>query len=75
MLRIKGSAGYSRCKDLHALLAQFRTQGFLCIESTDVQRWARKSTEFASGSKIVGDNRGEMENSLLTQDSTHRGFC
>ena len=75
MLRIKGSAGHSRCTDLHALLAQLRTQGFLRIESTDVQRCARKSTEFASGSKIVGDSRGEMENSLLTQDSTHRGFC
>ena len=26
------------------------------------QRCARKSTEFASGSKIVRDNRAEMEN-------------
>ena len=25
--------------------------------------------------KNVGENRGEMENSLETQDSTHRGFC
>ena len=40
-----------------------------------VQRCARKSTEFASGSKIVGENRVEMENSLVTQDSPHRGFC
>ena len=54
-------------------LEQFRTQGFLRIESTAVQRCARKSTEFASGQKIVGDNRGEMENSLFTQDSTHKG--
>ena len=38
-------------------------------------RCARESTEFASGSKIVGENRGEMENSIVTQDSTHRGFC
>ena len=53
-------------------LEQFRTQG---LESTAGQRCARKSTEFASGSKIVGENRGEMENSLDTQDSTHRGFC
>ena len=56
-------------------LGQFRTQGFLRIESTAVQRGARRSTEFASGSNIVGENRGEVENSLVTQDSTHRGFC
>ena len=54
---------------------QFRTQGFLRIESTAVQRCPRKSTEFASGSKIVDENRGDMENSLVTQDSTHRGYC
>ena len=53
-------------------LEQFRTQG---LESTAGQRCARKSTEFASTSKIVRDSRGEMENSSLTQDSTHRGFC
>ena len=47
------------------LFEQFRTQRFLRIEST----------EFALGSKIVGENRGEMANSLMTQDSTHRGFC
>ena len=44
-------------------LEQFRTQG---LESTAGQRCARKSTEFASGSKIVGDNRGEMGISLVT---------
>ena len=44
------------------------------IGSTSVQRCARKSTEFASGSKIVSENWREMENSLVTQDSTHRGF-
>ena len=60
---------------LFRFLEQFRTQGFLRIESTAVQRCARKSTEFASGSKIVDENRGDMENSLVTQDSTHRGFC
>ena len=49
--------------------------GFLRIESTAVQLCARKSTEFASGSKIVDENRGEMENFLVIQDSTHRGFC
>ena len=45
------------------------------IESTAGQRCARKSTEFASGSKIVDKNRGDVENFLVTQDSTHRGFC
>ena len=53
---------------------QFRTPGFLRIESTAVQKCARKSTEFASGSKTVGENRGEMANSLVTQDSAHKGF-
>ena len=57
-------------------LEQFRTQGFLRIESTAaVQRCARKSARFASGSKIADENRGDMENSLVTQDSAHRGFC
>ena len=56
-------------------LEQFRTQGFLCIESTAVQRCARKSAELASESNIVSENRGEMENSLVTQDSTHIGSC
>ena len=51
-------------------LKQFRTQDFLRIESTAVQRCAR--TEFASRSKIVGENWGEMENSLVTQDSTQK---
>ena len=36
------------------------------MESTAVQRCARKSTEFASGSKIVDENRGDMENSLVS---------
>ena len=56
-------------------LEKFRTQGFLRKESTAVQRCARKSTEFASGSKMVDENRGDMENFLVTQDSTYRGFC
>ena len=56
-------------------LEQFRTQGFLRMKSTAVQRCARESTEFASVSKIVGENRGEIANSLSTQDSTHREFC
>ena len=41
------------------------------MESTAVQRCARKSTEFASGSKIVDENRGDMDNSLVTQDFTY----
>ena len=53
-------------------LEQFRTQG---LESTAGQRCARESTEFASGSKIVGDNRGEIGISLVTQDAGHEGFC
>ena len=57
------------------MLIKNRTKGFLRIESTAVQRCARKSTEFASGSKIVDGNRGDVENFLVTQDSTHRGFC
>ena len=34
-----------------------------------------KSTELASGSKIADENVGDMENFLVTHDSTHRGFC
>ena len=80
MLHIKGSAGHSSCWTFQLYrpsrsLAQFRTQGFLRIESTAVQRCARMNTESASGSKLVGENREEMENSLVPQDSTHRGFC
>ena len=48
---------------------------FLRIESTAVQGCARKSTEFASEPKIVDENRGDMDFFLVTQDSTHRGFC
>ena len=44
-------------------------------ECTAVQRYDRKSPEFASGSKIVGENWGEMKNFLVTQDSTYRVFC
>ena len=54
-------------------LEQFRTQSFLHIAA--VQRFSRESTEFASGSKIIGENRGEIVNSLVKQDSTHRGSC
>ena len=52
-----------------------KQKGFLRIESTAGQRCARKSTEFESGSKIVDENREDMENFLVTQDSTHGGFC
>ena len=41
---------------------------FLRIESTAVQRCARKSTEFASGSKIVDENRGDMEGSSIVDE-------
>ena len=75
MLRNKGFCWTFPLYRSSRFLEQFRTQGFLQIESTAVQRCARKSTEFASGSKVVGENRGDMENSLVTQDSTHRGFC
>ena len=82
MLRIKGSAKHSRCKDLIALLNSFEHRVF-CAESTaSVQGRARKSNEFASGSKIVGKNQEQMKKSLVAQDSTHslrrepgRGFC
>ena len=50
-------------------------KGFLPIESTAGQRCARISTEFASASKIVDENRRDMGNFLVTKDSTHRGFC
>ena len=57
------------------MLIKNRTKGFLRIESTAGQRCARKSTEFASESKIVNENRGDIDNFLVIQDSTHRGFC
>ena len=44
--------------------------------NTAVQRKAfSRSTEFASQYKIVGDNRGTMGISLVTQDAAHKGFC
>ena len=36
------------------------------IESTAGERHARKSTEFTSGTKIVDENRGDVENVLVT---------
>ena len=60
---------------LNLHLDKNRTKGFLRIESTAAQRCARESTELASGSKIVDENRGDMENFFVAQDSTHRGFC
>ena len=57
------------------MLIKNRTKGFPRIESTAVQRCARKSTEFVSGSKIVDESRGDMEKFLVIQHSTHRGFC
>ena len=43
------------------------------ISTAAVQRCARKSTEFASRKKIVGENRGEIM-FLVTQDAAHKGF-
>ena len=43
--------------------------------SSAVQRYARKSTEFAWGSKIIGENQGEMKNSSVTQGSANGGIC
>ena len=57
------------------MLIKNRTKGFLRIESTAVKRCARKSTEFASGSKTVDENRGFVENFVVTQDSMQREFC
>ena len=51
-------------------LEQFRTQSFLLYKSVLV-----RALNFHRDKKNVGENRGEMENSLVTQDSTHRGFC
>ena len=45
---MKGSAGRFRCTDLHALLMNNFEHRVLRIESTAVQRRARKSTEFGS---------------------------
>ena len=60
ILRIEGSAEHFRCtceeRPSRSHNEQFRTQGFLHIKSTSVQRCARKSTEFASGSNIVGES-------------------
>ena len=41
---------------------------FLRIEFTAVPRCARKSTEFASGSKIIDENRGDMEGSSIVDE-------
>ena len=46
--------------DFHALLMNNFEYRILRIEPTAVQRCTRKSIEFASRQKIVGDNRGEM---------------
>ena len=56
------------------MLMNNRIKGFLRIESTAVQRCARKSTEFTSASKIVDRNKGDVKSFLVTQNSTYRGF-
>ena len=50
------------------LIGQCAQFFFLRIESTAVQRCARKSTEFASGSKIVDENGGDMEGSSIVDE-------
>ena len=54
--------------DLHALIMNTFKHRVLHIESinTAVQTCACKSTEFASGSKIVGEYRGDMGQCLVT---------
>ena len=47
----------------------------LRIERTAVQMCTRKSTDFASRLKIVGENREEMGSFLVPQDVAHEGFC
>ena len=50
------------------LIGQCAQFFFLRIESTAVQRCARKSSEFASGSKIVDENKGDMEGSSIVDE-------
>ena len=59
-----------RVLNLH--LERKSSKDILRVESIAVQKCARKSTEFASGSKIVDENRGNVENFLVTQNSTQR---
>ena len=56
------------------MLIKNRTKGFLRIESTARQRCARKSTEFASGSKIVDENRGDMEILRIEGSAEHSRY-
>ena len=68
MLRIKSSAGHSRCcTDFHAPFNNFERVYCWCL--------AGVLNLFASRLKIVGDNRGKMGISLVTQDAAHKGFC
>ena len=53
-------------------LEQFRTQG---LESTALQSGVLvRALNLHRDEKNVGENRGEIESSLVTQDFTHRGF-
>ena len=46
------------------------------LESTAVQSGVLvRALNLHRDEKNVGENRGEMESSLVTQDFTHRGFC
>ena len=75
MLRIKGSAGHSRCTDLQALFMNNFEHRALRIELykgvfVRVLNWHRDEKSY-----LVDENRGEMGSLLVTQDSTHRVFC
>ena len=77
MLRIKSSAGHSRCANLHALLNNFDT-GFsahiivyCCIQYKCV---LVKVLNLHRDQKSLARTGREIENSSVTQNSTHRGF-
>ena len=56
-------------------LEQFQTQGFLPIESTAVQGVLVRALNLHRDKKKRWREPGREGNSLVTQDSTHRGFC
>ena len=76
MQRIKGSAGHSRCTDLHGLLMNNFEHKALRIELYKGVLLVRiLNLHRDEKSYLVGENRGEMGSFLVTQDSTHRRFC
>ena len=76
MLRIKGSAGHSRCTDLCALLNNFEHRIFcaygLLLYKGVLVRVLNLHRDQKSLAKI--GEIWKMTNSLDTQDSTCRGF-